>query len=601
MKAMLERLGFDAGRLSYGLRTALGACVAVALAWTLGFDHPHWAGMSVWAAAQPMRGALLEKSLMRMLGTIVGTGVGVLLVLLSTLHLAVMVAGLVLWITLCTWGANIQRGTLSYGMVLAGYSAAMVSLLDVGNPEHVLPLGFDRLATVLTGVLVGCIVSYVWAQPSKVGDMRRQVMNLLAEVLRLRAGDGGAPGQLLSRMAVLDEMLDLNAAGSLASQRSMREARRALLSAVPLVGQGLTPPCAGDAMRKAADALAAGRPGDAAALLDAAGCVELDAFSEALRGCANGQGDAERLPDVRVHRDRPGAREAALRAFVAMSLFGCFWLATGWEWGGFMLLGLSVMISLFSTFEAPARFMRSVCQGQILGIIAMLACRWLLWPLADAEWQLIVMMMPFIMFGGLLVAHRGTLLLALDYNMLLLLLTQPSWPLSGTFGQSVMMALAVLSGPLMAMGAYALIFPTDLARRADHVRQMMLRDVMALAGRDDAMRLRKAFVARMSHRALRLVRLTERLGQGVSQPVEDGRTAIELTAAVLRSREIMEDMSNSATLRRVARSALGRLARLDADPAAARAALQRLGARLSGADGALMLEAAEGLPGLARA
>ena len=55
-----SRWGFESARLRQHLRTAFAACLAVFVAWVLGLEHPQWAGMTVWAASQPLRGQLLE-------------------------------------------------------------------------------------------------------------------------------------------------------------------------------------------------------------------------------------------------------------------------------------------------------------------------------------------------------------------------------------------------------------------------------------------------------------------------------------------------------------------------------------------------------------
>jgi hypothetical protein len=75
--------GFDRGRLAYGLRTAGAAAIALWLAWGLGLEHPQWAAMTVWAASQPVRAHLIDKSLFRGLGTLVGAVFGVLLAALA--------------------------------------------------------------------------------------------------------------------------------------------------------------------------------------------------------------------------------------------------------------------------------------------------------------------------------------------------------------------------------------------------------------------------------------------------------------------------------------------------------------------------------------
>ena len=132
---LLERAtqwGFDS--LRQHLRTAFAACLAVLAAWALGLEHPQWAGMTVWAASQPLRGQLLEKSFFRITGTIIGTAAGVVLVLIANGDLLWLVTGLAVWMGVCAGLGNLQRSFASYGTMLSGYSAAMVALLTTATP-----------------------------------------------------------------------------------------------------------------------------------------------------------------------------------------------------------------------------------------------------------------------------------------------------------------------------------------------------------------------------------------------------------------------------------------------------------------------------------
>jgi len=52
-----------------------------------------------------------------------------------------LVCGLAFWLGLCTWADNLRRGLITYTMVMAGYTASMVALLDVTHPENVWELG----------------------------------------------------------------------------------------------------------------------------------------------------------------------------------------------------------------------------------------------------------------------------------------------------------------------------------------------------------------------------------------------------------------------------------------------------------------------------
>lgn len=118
MNAQLANLGLDAGRLAFALRTALASCAALFVGWALGLEHPQWAAMSVWAASQPGRGMLLEKSLFRFIGTLVGTIVGVTLVSVAGDNILLLALGLSVWVGLCAGAGNVIHGLFSYATLL---------------------------------------------------------------------------------------------------------------------------------------------------------------------------------------------------------------------------------------------------------------------------------------------------------------------------------------------------------------------------------------------------------------------------------------------------------------------------------------------------
>ena len=472
MADWLSRKGFDPARLRFAFRTALACWLAVILAWLMGLEHPQWAGMSVWAASQPLRGQLLEKSFFRFAGTLSGTIVGILLVIGMQVHPAILVAGLALWVGACTWIGNLQRGLVAYGTVLAGYSASMVALLDTAHPDRVFHLGADRLATVLTGVVVATLVGYFFAQRTDEADLRGRILRLLANLLR----DLADPGQVkhdgrgyLSELAIIEEGLDPHAAGSFRSRHDVRMARGVLLATVPLLlrEEASISPVTTEALSAASQALEGGDLATARELLGADDTPQLQTVLHDLAAALRSWDPAFTLnfakpgqpkaPPVVLHRDWIGAREAGLRAGGAMLLFGTAWLVTGWEAGAFMLLGLSVMISLFSTFENPAITMRHIFVGQLLGVLGALVCRWLVWPYAENEWQQVLLLFPFIMLGPLLVAHWKTVIAATDFNMVFLLLSQPHFPLTGNLQDSLVVGLAVLAAPLTAWAGYLLV------------------------------------------------------------------------------------------------------------------------------------------------
>lgn len=607
-------LGFDTARTWLAFRTAVAACIAVFLAWLLGLDHPQWAGMTVWAATQPMRGQLLEKSFFRIAGTVSGTIAGVCLVLASTIEPAFLVIGLAAWVGACTFIGNLQRGFVSYGTVLAGYTAAMVSLLDVGHPDDVMALGFDRMATVLTGVVVATVVGYFFSPETNRDALVRRVRELVADILRATATatplDPGEKRKLVARVAEIEVGLDPHSAGSFRSRKETKAIRGLLTNTLPLLlNHGDCPPNAAAVadLEAAARHLARNEPDEALVALERA-VSGLDdggepyqmlqrlqfSFAEWVRVDAapveQGRPRVTPIPVV-LHRDWVGARESMIRASGGLLFFGAIWLMTGWSVGGFMLLGLSIMLSLFSTFDNPAGMMRFVFLGQILGVAGALACRWLVWPFATNEFQMILMMMPFILIGPLFVGHRRTVAVSFDYNMVMLLMLQPHFPLTGTFPASVVTGLAVIAAPFAAFLSYKFIFPVSLRRKRDTVVNMMLRDLADLAGAADALQHRAVWQARFYHRTLRMVRLAEMAGREKDTTLDLSLSLFDLGEGILQCHSVLQDPQSGTSSRRAARYALARAGNIAAQPEQAGQAMARLGRRLHGHDADLLCRA----------
>ncbi|NDV98489.1 FUSC family protein [Salipiger sp. PrR002] len=610
MTAALQTLGFNKDRLTFALRTAFAACLALIIAWLLGLEHPQWAGMTVWAASQPVRGQLLEKGLFRFAGTVVGTIAGIGLIFAMLVHPALLVIGLALWVGLCTGLANLARGFVAYGTVLAGYTAAMVSLLDVGHPENVLALGADRMATVLVGVVAALLVGWLFAPAADGKALRGRIRALLADLCEQIAApeqDAEAARGLISAMAGAEEALDPHAAGSLRSHRETRATRNLLFVALSVLlwrrgrGADAVPEAARLALTEAAAALRADDGATALKALERA--AALPGLGETLRPLATAltqwrapENRSEPAPEtvlpVVLHRDWIGAREAAIRATGALLLFGALWQITGFAAGAFLLLGMSIMISIFTTFENPIAMLPFVFLGQFMGAAMAIAIRWLIWPHASTEWQMVAMMLPFILLGAFLSGHDRGMKVSFDYNMVMLLLLHPALPLTGSFGTSVMMGLAVVAAPLAALAAYRTIYPPTLRRKQATLARMMLHDVAALAADPTAPQHRDVWRARLYHRMLRLFRLTERSARAQRDALDTGLALLDLGHAAMRAQEILAAPDTPATERRALCAALARLKRLEQTPARAKGALSRLARRAAGQDAEIFRHAA---------
>ena len=609
----LSGQGFDLERLRFSLRTALAACLALIVAWAIGLEHPQWSAMTVWAASQPVRELLVEKSLYRALGTLVGTAVGLLLLLATGDSLLWLVIGLALWVGLCAGIGNALHSMIAYATLLSGYSASMVALLGTASGMNTLALGADRLLTVLVGVIMALVVGLLLTPRASRSALEERGRRSTARVLHLLAqrlgpqprGTRLAPNELLSDIAILEAELEPSAAGSRRARHSARS-QRAILAALTAAllwvrrrEHGQRQAAAHEAVAEAALAMDNAEPlPRVAAHLNRASqlaAAEDPALGEVLgrlaatltqrqqfRDTGRTDRDASRRQVTR-HRDWIHARHAMLRTTGVLLVIGLAWVATGWSAGAYVMLGTSVMVTLFSTFENPAWIMRRILAWQAVGALCAVALRWLAWPLASAEWQLIAMLLPLILVTVVPFSHRRTQNGSMDYVMILLLLSQPSLPLTGTFAHSLALALAVVAGPLLALIAFRLIFPTNARRRQRHLEGMMLHELETLASRGDSQR-EALWQARLYHRVMRLVHWAHLQGEATHRVVDASLAALTLgeTLEALRhySQGQNQNQADPGTRRRL-EACLRRVARLRQAPLEAAAALERLARTLA--------------------
>lgn len=215
-------LGFHVPVLAFALRTAVAAFAALAIAYAMGLEHPHWAAMSVWASSQPMREHLLSRGIYRFAGSVVGVAYAVALVLLAQDSQWVLALGLAFWGALCAFLGNLQRGYMVYGCMLAGYSAAMVVLLHHGPAHTIWPFAWDRMLTVITGVATALCISWCFAPRRKAAVLIAQSRAALAGVLQATAArlrqqaipEGLDNVSLIARLAQVEELLELYPEGS---------------------------------------------------------------------------------------------------------------------------------------------------------------------------------------------------------------------------------------------------------------------------------------------------------------------------------------------------------------------------------------------------
>src|SRR5271163_5020913 len=100
--------------LLFGLRLWASVCLALFVAFWLELDNPFWAGSSAAIVCLPQLGASLRKGWFRMIGTVVGATMVVVLTACFPQQRVAFLALLALWCSLCAFAATLLRNFASY-------------------------------------------------------------------------------------------------------------------------------------------------------------------------------------------------------------------------------------------------------------------------------------------------------------------------------------------------------------------------------------------------------------------------------------------------------------------------------------------------------
>jgi uncharacterized membrane protein YccC len=173
--------------LLFGLRLWAAVCLALFVAFWLELDNPFWAGASAAIVCQPQLGASLRKGWFRMIGTLIGATMIVVLTACFPQDRIAFLVLLALWCGLCAFAATAFRNFASYSAALAGYTAAIIATNNLGATggasSDVFLLAITRASEICIGITCAGIV----LAGTDLGGAQRRLAesfaNLAAEIM----------------------------------------------------------------------------------------------------------------------------------------------------------------------------------------------------------------------------------------------------------------------------------------------------------------------------------------------------------------------------------------------------------------------------------
>src|SRR6516162_1091373 len=168
--------------LLFGIRLWASVCLALYVAFWLQLDDPFWAGTSAAIVCQPQLGASLRKGWFRMIGTVLGAIMIVLLTACFTQDRIAYLGLLALWCSICAFAATVLRNFASYAAALAGYTAAIVGVGTLGATGGTSPDVFMLAITRATEICISIVSAGIVLAGTDLGGAQRRLAGSVADL-----------------------------------------------------------------------------------------------------------------------------------------------------------------------------------------------------------------------------------------------------------------------------------------------------------------------------------------------------------------------------------------------------------------------------------
>ena len=455
----------------FAAKTTAASLFALLVAFTFNLDQPYWALLTVFIVSQPQQsGLVLAKSFYRIIGTVIGAAVALLLVALCAQERVLFLGGLALWIGLCTFGSQYTRNSAAYSFVLSGYTAAIVGIpgaLDAGNAFFI---AMGRVTEISLGIMVAATVSYVVLPNSLAKSLWRAVADARAGLADYAVALFGAGDTAPLRAKLLGQAIEIEdlRASAIFEDREIRDRSdslqlldAALINAVDVAqllrqtldalggtaASGLTG--VGDAIAEATAAIGKWRAG----AIDAAGLgrrlvrararlplirelcrdpsapdeevirrvaaigrlreffTALTAYAEAFEVFVSGEKPRLRRAGFARSNDPVDALWTALRAALAVFLVSGFWILTNWPQGSTAAVLGAVATARLATMAPAVPIALGATVIFALSAIPAFIIVEVLLPLANGFAMFALAVAPMLFFCAFLMAHKKTLLI----------------------------------------------------------------------------------------------------------------------------------------------------------------------------------------------
>ncbi|GBR21794.1 fusaric acid resistance protein FusB [Komagataeibacter nataicola NRIC 0616] len=179
-------------------RALLSVGIALFLAFSFQLQSPMSSVTTVMIVANPTVGALVSKSVWRIIGTIIGATISVGLMAVFVQSPVLYFMGLSVVVGLACMAATFLRLFRAYAAVLTGYTIVIISAPAFDNPDGIFLSAMSRLAAVVVGIVTTAAVFMV-TSPRRSDTLFTQIHTLFRDtvsyILAFHQGYSNVPAQ----------------------------------------------------------------------------------------------------------------------------------------------------------------------------------------------------------------------------------------------------------------------------------------------------------------------------------------------------------------------------------------------------------------------
>jgi uncharacterized membrane protein YccC len=419
--------------ITFAIKTFVAGLLALYVAFWLGLDEPRWALLTVYSVSQPESGLVLAKGFYRGLGTTAGLLFSTLLVLMFAQHEELFLPLLALWTGVCNFAARAARNFMTYGFLLAGYTAAIIGIPAAVDPANAYTLIVARGTEVGIGVVFAALVSRLLFPQ----DLVKKLLALIQNVIIQTRQFGSVVPELATENARVVE-LRMQLIQDLTSIESMRastyfesvEARR-LNEPVRQVGVASLTVCAvaeGAASRRASPrqssivghsaivrllSKSSDSPGGNASVTRALVSIsdQSDMFdAQSKLDKAKGALE-EKSPEVHQSSSLETWSEpipailTGVRTTLAVAITSATWIITAWPSGPVAIIVSATVCSLLAALEQPAVISLALAVTILVATAPVFVTVFYLLPLASDFASMALALAPLLLICGFILAQ----------------------------------------------------------------------------------------------------------------------------------------------------------------------------------------------------